>query len=412
MTKQQRCVGIDIGKETIAVCEAHGEETNPQKWPVEILDLTDPTWSAQLAKHLDKFTVVTLEPTGWHLSRPIVAVAQRLGCQILYVNHLAAAATREDRVTPQKTDVNDARALALKARDFAYSRHSNGMTPYNPITEDLNIALRLRLGELRRCSQQRTRAKNRLSALAHCLWPCLSQFPAAYHRCILAGAITAIEVRALALKVRNSLTPVQHYEHSASRAALFRLAERIPDDVPSGPQPIKDAVHRSFEDLYMQDNEEVRIDAELVELIESEPLAAITACWRTVPGASDHAIAALHAACRCEAGKLTADEFKAAVGCHPLRNESGQYTESRESKRGFKQAKGLLHIWTLTLLSPSTRDNPVRDYFKELKASGHKNAIHAARGKLARMLQGIAKTQTEYHYSPRLMTQFQERPGQ
>jgi hypothetical protein len=113
--------------------------------------------------------------------------------------------------------------------------------------------------------------------------------------------------------------------------------------------------------------------------------------WLTVPSASTYAIAALHAATHCRAETFSGDQLRAALGFYPQKVWSGNKTASKQPMAGYKPARHALHLWAMRLMKEKARPNPIADYFDRRKAEGAKYALPAARGKLARILAGIAR---------------------
>jgi len=384
--------GIDIGKDAVHVCAA--ADGPARSWPVQALDLRSPEWHKQLVALVPPGSTVALEPTGWYYSRPIVAVLEAAGCTVLQVAHHASKAARADRISAQKTDANDARALALKALDWT-RKDATGVKATGP-SADLAIELRLAMNDFLRAKQLRSRAVNRLDAYARGIWPSLSEKRDMYLRAVQCGFITPDELHTLADVLRRwplvtDPTIRRLYRHGLARNYFIALAESLPTGL-HVPDRLRSAIADGLQRMLAADAELSAADADLSAIIQRPELAVVTAAWESVPFAFPSALAALHAATNCRAQDFTADAFRAAVGCHPTRQESGQIQEAKDSKRGYRPAKAALHLWTLRLLQKDVPDdNPVKDYFQRLKDRNNPHAIHAARGKLARILSGIAR---------------------
>lgn len=391
---QQKFVGIDIGKQTIVVCNAQ-DTVSPHQWPTITLNLTDPAWHKDLGLLVGYDTTVALEPTGWYYSRPIVVFLETVPVRtVLRIAHHATKSTRNDRISSQKTDANDARALALKARDWASGERTLGVKHHNPDLEDLNIELRLTMNAWKRAVKQHSSANNRLDTFAQGMWPALANSKATWLRATANNFITPQDIRNLSIMLYDGHWP-PGYEHGNARNALHKLATNLPCGLPV-PAPLRLAVQEALEDLHHSYQMLEKLEKDLKGICLLPDLFPVTANWLTVPGTSLKAIAALHAATNCQAQNFTENAFRAAVGCHPSRQESGAITESKDNKRGYREAKKQLHLWMLRLLKKEHRPNPVATYFDTLKARGNKNAIHAARGKLTKILSAIARNGTPY----------------
>ena len=396
--REMAAVGIDTGEASVWVCVAESG-IDPGRWAVHEVLLTDPRWHVRLLELVPEGAVVAIEPTGWYYSRPIVQVLLKGGRDVVYVRHDTTAAARQERVSSQKTDPNDARALAVKARDFEGGGYTRGVRRPNPEMEELVVRLRGVVAARRLHVRLHGAAMNRLRTYARGVWPSLSNHLECYLRAVGAGAVTLGELRALSLAQEEVSTRCSAYRHGMSRRALRLLVAELPDDAPEVPGAIAGALRRAFVSMVAEDAAVAELDLELVACIDVEPIAGITALWRTVPGAFDVAIGAIHAACRCEVASMTCDQMRAACGCHPSRQESGRVVEAREAKRGYRPAKSALHLWTLALLNPAvTPRNAVRDLYDRLKRANHRFAVHSARGKLVRILSGMALNGTVYHY--------------
>ncbi|MHB1296864.1 MAG: IS110 family transposase [Anaerolineae bacterium] len=390
--------GIDIGKQSIQICLA--AETPPRKWPTVALDLRAPTWYDELTAHIPPGSLVALEPTGWHYSRPIVLALEGQSCTIIYVNHATTTTTRADHISQQKTDPNDARALALKARELTTHGDLLGCKIHDPAREGLTITLRLLITKHGREMTRKRSALNHIGTFGHGIWPSLDFHKTPYTRAIGAGAITPGEIRALAARLQDDPHALPAYANPRARSALAQLAAEL-DHAPEPDAGIREAIADAYAELTAADSAIAQVEARITKLVTTDPnLAPLSANWLTIPGASPVRIATIHAAAGCHAEAYTVDQLRAACGCHPCRQESGRVTEAADSKRGYRPAKAALHLWVLYLLSPSAGDNPVRAYFNTLKERGNRNAVHASRGKLIRTLAGIAKHAEPYRNAP------------
>jgi len=375
--------GIDIGKAGIYLCRA--QETPPTLWPVSPLSLAGDWWSP-LEQAIPPGEIVALEPTGWHLSRPIVAVILRAGGRVLEVTHQAAAATRKDRLGREKSDEHDARALAIKALDAERGHPSAGMREIdNDDTGPLAIAIRLNIAARTRAMHDRVASLNRLGTIAHGLWPVLGAHVATYRRFIARDAVTPSEIVALWSQIAAGQEPCRFRGRAVATAR--NMAALCASAPPVSPV-LRDVVAQIAGQINRDDLEIDHAAGQLEQLIHDPLIEPITAAWLSVPFASPYRVATLHGATRCRAPEFTADEFRAACGCHPVRQESGAYSASGEAKHGYRPAKAALHLWTMNMLS---RDNAVARYFRQQKARKNRYAIHSARGKFSRILSALSR---------------------
>ena len=390
---EHRAIGIDIGAHSITICTAK-DGTPAKTWQTVTLDLSNPDWYIALGALIGAGSIITVEPTGLYYARPIVQECQRHGATVFYVTHTTTAATRADRVTTQKTDANDARALAVKALDILRNGWTHGAYTDHPETRDLTLVLRLALRARINAQKEAVLYTNRLGTLARGIWPALAKHKATYLKAIEYGATTPAQIHTLADLARpNGM-------HGSTHAALKRLALELPPHIPEPPDRLIAAIRHCTAQIARAKAQIAELDADLRTLLAHDLTAHTVALWLTVPASSIPKIATLLAATYCEPERYDADAFKAAVGCHPLRHESGTMNETRATKRGYKPAKAALHIWTLQLLHPTAPANPIRDYWQRLHNRHNRAAVHAARGKLARILNGIARSGTPYHYAP------------
>lgn len=376
-------LGIDIGSETIHVCPAN-PATPPASWKTHPIPLTG-DWPAELLHLVTLPALAVLEPTGWHYALPIAQTLHHAGVDVLYTSNHAAAKARELHVSQHKTDANDARALAVIAQ-----QHTNGnlriTRQFFADTSTLNTELRLLFAIRQRTVRQQTQTINRLTQTLHGVWPELGR-----HKELWLARLSQPPALSHA-DLQDALAAAQHdgLHHNTTRA-IKRLADAVPDWLPVTAPQYRAAAMLAAECRRHAASLE-NLERQIERLTWSDPIQEITTLWWTVPGASAMGIAALHIATHCRAPEFTTAEFRAAVGSHPLRQESGHYLSSRQNKAGFRPAKAALHLWTLRLIQNG--QNPIAAYFYEQQRLGKKAAIHSARGKLARILSGIARNRT------------------
>lgn len=338
--------------------------------------------------------LVALEPTGRHYSAPIVQLLARSGALVIQVDHATTKAYRNAHVGPHKTDSHDADALMRIAAEtvnpFAPRLPIRGTKLLDPLAEDLTSALRAAIEGYRRALKDQTRSINRLQQLSHHIWPALSQHIDTYLRAVSVGAVTPQQLHALARQLgeKRGQRP-EAYSHGNSRAALARLVDQVPEDL--GAPPVFEMV---ITILAKQHDIAQRTADQFEELLRviifERSLKATTQVLATVPRCSVIAIASLHAAAHCHLDQMTPAQLRGAIGFHPQRSQSGSRDDSEQPMKGYRAARGALHMWCMALLDPKAPPNPVRDFWQQKKAENHPYAFQAARGKLVRILAGIA----------------------
>ncbi len=386
-----RAIGIDVGKASIHLAAAD-PATPPPAWKAYEIPLQG-DWPAELAHYAPPNSLVVLEPTGWNYSLPIARTLEHIGAHVLYTSNHAAEKIRSVHVSQHKTDPNDARALAVIARMHAQGEALRITRHYFTDTTELNADLRALFTLRARTQRQNTQALNRLDTALHAVWPALSQKKEHWlQRFAEAGSappLTRAELEAV----------YRHAEAQRAHGNTLRAMLALVNDVPgwiTPPPATRQTISILLAELASHAATLETLESEIDTLTWAEPLRDITGLWWSVPYASTISIAALHIATNCRADEFTADQFRAAVGCHPLRQESGNYSSSRENKAGYRPAKSALHLWTMSLIRQG--ENPVARYFYEQKKAGKKAAIHSARGKLARVLSGIARSEEECNW--------------
>lgn len=376
-------VGIDIGAHAIQICTSAGHNEN--------LSLAD-RWNEYLMQLLGPRPIVALEPTGRHYSAPVIHVLDDLGALILQVDHATTKRYRQAHVSNHKTDFIDALTLRLIAEQHFSGEPIRGVKLLNVAAEDLTTALRALIDDYLRADTSIRRIANRTKQLAHHIWPALSQRFDTYLRAVEVGAVTPQQLHDLAASfaTTNRLDLPPQYHHGRARNALLQLVAEV---------PLRARISIPYDSLIAQQAAQLReLTAQkqytltnIIAVIEDPELKAVTELWRTVPGNSDFAIAALHAAIHCRAHEATGDELRGALGFYPQEYTSGSTSHKKQPIRGYKPARRALHLWTMTLLSRNSRPNPIADYFDRQKARNKPHAFQAARGKLVRVLAGIAR---------------------
>ncbi|MBI1257531.1 MAG: transposase [Chloroflexi bacterium] len=375
-------LGIDIGKEHLFVgFLPEAPDLPPRTWrSVVKLAYADRDWWKLLLDLIADDAVVAAEPTGHHLLAPVANVIHtyRPAAQVWQVDHRLAEHVRETHVASAKNDRLDAIALCLIARDIAAGQPPRQVRRYDYFTESAVQRLRMLVNARVRLVKENTRTKNRLHVLAHSLFPAFAGSPT-WLRAAQNGYITPAQLKQLA-----ALEPTGIYADGRVRRPLFTLAADLPD-IDADPHVVA-AILDEIERQRFTDQQLATLDAQIRQVIEADPFAVVTRRWRTVPNANDFAIAALHVASLGRARDYTIDEFKAACGVSPHTNSSGGIDKTRLTRRGYQPVRAALHMWAVSMVSPTASENAVRTYYQAVET----RTFAAAKNKLARVLWGTA----------------------
>ncbi len=384
-------IGIDIGKTSIHVGHPT-EDPSPKKWRVEEIAYDTPDWHTRLINLIAPDATITAESTGYHLLAPLANLirTRRPGAALWQVEGSLTANYRSTWISNAKNDRLDALALTIVARDLRAGAIPRRARPFDHAAESATQRLRLYVNTHERLTKEETRLLNRLDALAHSIWPTLAIKKSTWLNAVRAGAVTPRQVRALGATKPKNMDGHQH-------RYIKLLAAELPDDIDADPH-----IEAAIRDLTVQlDEATARIDANLAiieTIIYSPPFETISRRWATIPGAGTNYIAALHVPTRGRADQMTVDEFRAVCGINPSTSTSGSGDKTEASKRGYRPAKKSLFLWTMSLVNPKTKDNPVRDYRAIVKT---KQDFWAARSKLAKLLVGVALRPDGYTYFPK-----------
>lgn len=376
-------VGIDIGKSVLMVAQSH--ETLPvNRWPATPVSMSEPDWHRTLAALVPAGAIVAAEPTGTHYLTPILIALRDRNVTVWQVPTTATRHIRSVHVSGGKSDRTDAQALALAATWIAQGRPVHGAYPLDLSLTDDVASLRQLVNAHARMTRSRTRLLNQLDQLAHSLWPALAQSKNIWLRAVSADAITPAEVRALA--TFENLKSVPGYENPAARAALRKLATLLPTDLPASARTRASVADLHNEVLTISAQVAANADA-ITSVVQRPPFVEIATRWRTIPSASNLAIAALLVASKGRPETFSRDEFRAAIGAHPKTRQSGDRITRERVKKGYRPAIVATRMWTMSLLNPNSRENPVRTYYNALTTPYR---MQAAVGKLARILHAVA----------------------
>ncbi len=385
MTTRHAIVGIDIGKDELFVgfLPETPDAIAPKHWrSVVSLSYKDPRWWQTLLDLIDDEAIIAAEPTGHHLLAPVASLlyAYRPQAQLWQVDHRLAEHFRASHVAAAKNDRLDAIALTLIARAIAAGQPPRSCRPYNYFLESAVQRLRMLVNQQQRLVKENTRTQNRLHVLAHSLFPAFAGSPT-WARAVRHGAVTPAQVKALAALE----PPPGDYADGRTRRYLAALAADLPD-IETDP-----AVEAAILDLIAHqrliDEQLAVVMANIRSAIEAPTFAAVTRRWRTLHGANDLAIAALHVATLGRTLELDKDEFRAAVGINPRTSISGSGDRTRASRGGYQPVRPALHMWAFSMISPKAPENAVRAYYEAVEA----RPFAAAKNKLARVLWGVAR---------------------
>ncbi len=377
-------IGIDIGKDKIHISTPTPDEP-PKQWVVHVIDMKDPNWWHDLIGHVSHNALVAAEATGYHWFAPIARVLiDNRAANIWYVDGRTTRQVRNVNISKHKTDNMDARALTLIAQRLAGGQAQAGCYPFN--LEELTQVnhLRLLVNAHRRSIKQVTRRKNQLRALAHSVWPLLSQRLPTWRTCLTYNCVSPAQIHWLAENMETKMD-------GRRRRHIANLASLMP---PIDADPVIETQSINIDAaLRIAESETKDIESEITELLNAQ-FPIIANRWRTIPASSDIFIAALLVATYGKPDEFERDNFVAAVGAAPLWRSSGKQHKTKPRKTGYRPAVDALHLWTLLLLNSKQPENPVRNYYK----AGQRRKLPAARNKLARLLWSVAQSEEGYIY--------------
>lgn len=382
----QYALGLDIGVDGFHICTAR-EDATPDKWPVWFLSYRDtPRWRDALRAMLGKKTICVAEPTGWNYLSPVARViTTQSPARLHMIEHSKTGAVRTTLNITQKTDVNDARALASVAWDLHGRPRVAGAWRFDWTEHEQLLELRFLVNSHYKASADKTRFNNRLKHLGHSVDPALN-FGVAWKLCMSLGVFTPDEILAL--------DPITLTSSGKQRTAIRRLQERLTPDT-----QVSDSLVASMRETYNNYTHAVArladLEAAILERVLSSEWGYLYVRWMTIPMASSVGVAALIVASKGKADKLDFKVFKSTVGAYPQVKESGKVHKSRAAKRGYRPAMKAIHMWAQTLIRDEAPDNVVKRYF----AGGEKNGgrkFTATKARLVRVLHGVAKDPRGY----------------
>lgn len=378
-------LGIDIGADGLHVCAAP-QPGSPDQWAVHYLDFkADPLWWMWLVQAASAAHIVCAEPTGWVYLQPVASILENYtDAQLWLVDHGITGKMRDLRISGQKTDETDARALALIALDVLTNNTPRRVRFHNPATAGDVLTLRFAVNAHRKLNAESVRLQNRLRQIGHSLFPALGASQT-WRFLLSIGIVTPRQIKQLDL----STIP--------GRNAHF--VDKIRRDLPDLPtHPHLERIALENWQRLQQVEDQIAAEAHrITQIVAVDPFAQVTHRWMTMPLAKIEWVAAFHVATDAEAVFFTQRQFKAALGAFPQLDHSGSKTDSRSSKRGYRPALNALHLWTMALTNPKVAPipNPIHEYF----AGGEKNGgrkFTAAKAKLARILWAVARSEEGY----------------
>jgi len=399
----QRAVGIDIGVDGVHVCIPRDDMPISQ-WPVYFVTYESPAWREQLLSMLDDGTVVTAEPTGWHYLMPIARViTQESPAALWLVEHSATGSWRETSDMKQKTDINDARALAAIADRIYFTHAAAGARQLDWYEQEELLELRFMMNSYHKAKKEITRHKNRLAHLGHSIDPRLNRGNA-WFTCMSLGAYTPDEI--LALDTRGLGLA------SSTVAAINRLKTDL------RPTYVSAMLHSSIIENYAEYarlvTQQQTILDELIARVKSSQWAWLYDVWMTAPSAFPAAVIALIIASKGRPHELSFKVFRATVGMYPVLKFSGTKKQAKSARRGYRPAMALMHMWTQSLLKESAPDNLIKRYFAGGAAHGGRK-FSATKARFLRILHGMAKSRTPYNpalgHEPSSRVQTQQTPA-
>jgi hypothetical protein len=376
-------LGIDVGKSGFHLAIAN-PAIKPHKWEVFTFTYTDLNWRRNLAE-VSADSIVTLEPTGWHYSAPIINVLLSSGAMIYRTSHKVTRFIREAYIAANKTDAMDARALAYISLQLKVDPTSVRST-YRYDT-DLEVALqdlRNALNAHRRVTKQSTRLTNQLHQFAHSIDPLLSRKLDTYMKAVEYDAITPSELKEFALIMDTDFKNI----HGTARKHIRIIADNLPTiEVPTSTAR---AIQSAAQELREAAQAEEAILAEISAILNTDAFEETTRRLLTIPRAGLVQVATVITACHGSLQLLDRDELRAALGCRPSLQQSGDKSEG-QAVRNNKPAKTAIRLWTMGLINHG--DNPIAHYFHSTQS---KRAMNAAMGKLVKIIHAVANDPRGY----------------
>jgi hypothetical protein len=386
ITQPQSLLGLDLGRHKLDLSYPDGG--TPKKWQTVTIDLRDPDWFLHFVNLVAADALIVAEPTGWHMLTPIVTClrAWRPLAQLILINTTQTKKVRSVFIASSKTDAMDARALAYVALKISQGEDVIGQHKFDHHREAVVGSLRLKVNSVVRVQRTATRATNQIAAFGHSLWPLLAQKKATWIPLAARGIVTPHQVKTYVAEKNEEWQSLS----GIARHHISKLADQLPDI--DGDPTVVTAIVDLANMIYLLEQEERVLLADIEQRIHQAPFAQVTSLWETAPGCGSLLIAALHVASSGRAQELTADQMKSACGVSPLANTSGSVDNTRKNRKGYRPAMALLHLATMACIGNG--DNVIADYYTRTKD------MPATKAKLVRVLSGIARSGTPYMYNP------------
>lgn len=394
-------LGIDLARDELMIAIPPATRAPSRRLsftaPTLTIDTTVPGWWRHLLDLIDETTIIAAESTGHHLLAPIGALlaAYRPGAKIFQIEGKLTQTYRRAKVHPTaKTDRMDAIALLLIAQDIAQSDIPHGAKDYDPMFAEHIHRLRMLNNALRRAVKDETRTTNRLSILAHNLCPDFDAHLDQWLVCARFGLLTPADIR-IAI---NDGTVDRMDIHKRTKTTIKQHFADLPA-IDADSAVITQATEHLFELARLQERQ-AALWGEIQPIIDSPPMAEITRRWRTIPGNSDLHIVSYLIATFEGLPTMSEAQFTSSLGANPTTITTGDGDYTKAMRKGYKPARGALHMHAFTLLNPKNAPNPVYDYIQR-KYPGEMKAKHKmanARTKLARLLFHVANDPAGYQY--------------
>lgn len=379
--------GIDVGAGGVHVaiidCDYDGEALSIETHQV---DFVGQRWWETLSDLIGECTHVALEPTGVY-SRPLLSffsIAHPDLC-VLEVSNAVTGRFREAFVSSQKTDKQDARALALIAKDFSDSGRVRGVRLSSLLTDDLRMLVNYR----RSLVKEQTRLKNRFKSLAAGIDPALGARSDIWLKSGCRHPDGVLQEFNEAVQNKEVDEYLGRGGHKA-RKALQNLVDALSPTLllrPYQMSVIQSTAFRlkQYEDLIASADDSIRRTA-----FDINPL--LFEAWSGLPYLGDFGAACLLVAARGSLKDFDVNEWRAVVGWRPVRTESGEHSFSSMAKVGYRPAKAAIYMMTRGALRSPSPFPSVYDYFH---SSASKARLYATCGKMTRVLFGIGKAAEE-----------------
>lgn len=388
--QQIRTAGIDIGKKQLHISTP--TPAHPRDWPVLVIDFADrPDWHRIMQEAIAPGAIVAMEPTGIHLSSPVITVLTQLcAAHVWYVGHGTTGQIRDTHISTSKTDHFDARALAMAAEWIAAGKPPGRARQHDTTLEAEVFDLRQLVNNRRRQTRTSARLTNRLHAYAHALYPALDQKFTTWLRLARQGIITPRQI----IDYAADFPPDTNYRQNRWVDALAQWLPPV-----NTPEYLRYNVADAIAELEIVEAHQAALTADIETIMSSPRFAETTRRLMTIPSAGSPAnLAPYIVATHGLLAEMHPDEVKAAIGISARTDTSGSKDRTRASKGGYKPAGEALYMWALLLCNPNAKPNPIRDYHQKISSTNKWKPFRATRAKLAKLISGVARSPEGYQY--------------